>query len=181
MLVLGETMSHPPTYEFGYDEDVPLANHSVSDCPECDGRVSTNAHETVCEDCGADHPRLSHRFRPGVALLQRRPGGSGAHRRTAYGGSTRPWTVDQDRSRYGWLRKYPLDEETATTRVVEPTRLAAQASDNQEADPLYFIPTNSYAVINPVEVYAPLKRVLREETVDGQPLADMAFGEIRHY
>jgi transcription initiation factor TFIIB len=49
-------------YETGFDEDV-RTESSVNQCPECDGRVATNAVETVCEDCGLvinkqhiDHP-----------------------------------------------------------------------------------------------------------------------------
>lgn len=37
-------------YEQTFDEDVQRDENSS--CPECDGRVTTNAHETVCEDCG---------------------------------------------------------------------------------------------------------------------------------
>jgi transcription initiation factor TFIIB len=38
---------HP--YERSFDEDV---QQPTSACPECDGRVTTNTHETVCDDCG---------------------------------------------------------------------------------------------------------------------------------
>ncbi|WP_225336294.1 transcription initiation factor IIB [Halomicrobium urmianum] len=38
-------------YESGFDEDI-RAESSANQCPECDGRVTTNAVETVCEDCG---------------------------------------------------------------------------------------------------------------------------------
>jgi len=38
-------------YESGFDEDV-RTESSANQCPECDGRVTTNAVETVCEDCG---------------------------------------------------------------------------------------------------------------------------------
>ena len=40
---------------------------------------------------------------------------------------------------------------------------------------------SSYAVINPVDIYGPLGEVLREETIDGTPLGDVMFGEIRRY
>jgi hypothetical protein len=43
------------------------------------------------------------------------------------------------------------------------------------------VPTTNYAIINPAEVYTPLAEVLREETLDGTPLAELAFGEIRQY
>jgi len=42
--------------------------------------------------------------------------------------------------------------------IVEPERLAAQAQDG-ETDPLFNIPTDSYAIINPVDVYGPLEDV----------------------
>ncbi|WP_276248556.1 transcription initiation factor IIB family protein [Haladaptatus sp. YSMS36] len=35
-------------YANTFDEDVQPTNT----CPECDGRVTTNTHETVCDDCG---------------------------------------------------------------------------------------------------------------------------------
>ncbi|WP_254538711.1 transcription initiation factor IIB [Halomarina litorea] len=38
-------------YETGFDEDVRVES-SANQCPECDGRVTTSAVETVCEDCG---------------------------------------------------------------------------------------------------------------------------------
>ncbi|MFC6734484.1 transcription initiation factor IIB family protein [Haladaptatus sp. DYSN1] len=36
-------------YETAFDEDVQTSQNT---CPECDGKVSTNSHETVCDDCG---------------------------------------------------------------------------------------------------------------------------------
>jgi len=38
-------------YETDFDEDVQTESNA-NQCPECDGRVTTNAVETVCEDCG---------------------------------------------------------------------------------------------------------------------------------
>jgi transcription initiation factor TFIIB len=38
-------------YETSFDEDV-QTNSSTNPCPECDGRVTTNSVETICEDCG---------------------------------------------------------------------------------------------------------------------------------
>ncbi|WP_096396426.1 transcription initiation factor IIB family protein [Halorubrum trapanicum] len=48
-------------YESGFDEDV-RPESSANQCPECDGRVTTNAVETVCEDCGLviDEQRIDH-------------------------------------------------------------------------------------------------------------------------
>ncbi|GAA5434826.1 hypothetical protein Hjap01_04318 [Haloarcula japonica] len=48
-------------YETGFDEDV-RTETSANQCPECDGRVTTNAVETVCEDCGLviDEQRIDH-------------------------------------------------------------------------------------------------------------------------
>lgn len=36
-------------YETTFDEDV---QSTTNQCPECDGRVTTNAAETVCDDRG---------------------------------------------------------------------------------------------------------------------------------
>src|SRR6056297_966146 len=49
------------SYETGFDEDV-RTESSANQCPECDGRVTTNAVETVCEDCGLviDEQRIDH-------------------------------------------------------------------------------------------------------------------------
>ena len=49
-------------YETGFDEDVQTESNA-NQCPECDGRVTTNAVETVCEDCGLviDEQRIDHR------------------------------------------------------------------------------------------------------------------------
>jgi transcription initiation factor TFIIB len=48
-------------YETGFDEDVRVES-SANQCPECDGRVTTNAVETICEDCGLviDEQRIDH-------------------------------------------------------------------------------------------------------------------------
>jgi transcription initiation factor TFIIB len=37
-------------YEQSFDEDVQQTDQNT--CPECGGRVTTNTHETVCDDCG---------------------------------------------------------------------------------------------------------------------------------
>jgi hypothetical protein len=78
------------------------------------------------------------------------------------------------------------DEWVQTERfnaVVEPSRLQQQVGEeeNENVDPLFHVPSDSYTILNPVEVYAPLEAVLREQTLDGRPLADVAFGEIRQY
>ena len=54
-------------------------------------------------------------------------------------------------------------------------------ADGDDVDPLFHVPSDSYTILNPVKVYAPLEAVLREQTVDGRPLAEVAFGEIRQY
>ena len=48
-------------YETGFDEDV-RTESSANQCPECNGRVTTNAAETICEDCGLviDEQRIDH-------------------------------------------------------------------------------------------------------------------------
>ena len=76
------------------------------------------------------------------------------------------------------------DEWVQTNRfnaLVEPSRLQAEADDNGEIDSLFHISTDSYAIINPVDVYGPLEEVLREETIDGTPLGEVMFGEVRRY
>ena len=81
----------------------------------------------------------------------------------------------------------PVTEEWVATErfnaVVEPSRLRQQVSDDgsEDVDPLFHVPSDSYTILNPVEVYAPLEAVLREQTVDGRALAEVAFGEIRQY
>ena len=77
------------------------------------------------------------------------------------------------------------DEWVETDRfnaLVEPTRARDHAIDDEpDTDPLFHVPTDSYAIINPVDVYRPLEEVLREETIDGTPLGNVMFGEIRRY
>ena len=66
--------------------------------------------------------------------------------------------------------------------LVEPTRARDHATDDEpDVDPLFHVPTDSYAIINPVDVYRPLEEVLREETIDGTPLGEVMFGEVRRY
>ena len=65
--------------------------------------------------------------------------------------------------------------------VVEPSRLREQASGDEDTEPLFHVPTDGYAIINPVDVYGPLEEVLRETDLDGRPLGDVMFGEIRQY
>lgn len=54
-------MATSEIYETTFDEDVQTES-SANQCPECDGRVTTNAVETVCEDCGLviDEQRIDH-------------------------------------------------------------------------------------------------------------------------
>ena len=55
------TMAIRDIYETGFDEDIHTES-SANQCPECDGHVTTNAVETVCEDCGLviDEQRIDH-------------------------------------------------------------------------------------------------------------------------
>ncbi|WP_408960778.1 transcription initiation factor IIB [Natrinema sp. 74] len=48
-------------YATTFDEDVQTETES-NQCPECSGRVTTNAVETICEDCGLviDEQRIDH-------------------------------------------------------------------------------------------------------------------------
>ena len=64
--------------------------------------------------------------------------------------------------------------------IVEPSRLAAQAR-GEETDPLFHVPSDSYTIINPVDVYGPLEELLREVELDGRLLGDVVFGQIRQY
>ena len=79
----------------------------------------------------------------------------------------------------------PYDDEWVETErfnaIVEPSRLQAEADGDTDVESLFHIPTDSYAIINPVDVYGPLEGVLREETLDGTSLGDVMFGEIRRY
>ena len=65
--------------------------------------------------------------------------------------------------------------------IVDPQRLHQQASGAEDVDPLFHVPTDAYAIINPTDVYGPLEDVLREEALDGHPLGEVVFGEIRQY
>jgi len=77
------------------------------------------------------------------------------------------------------------DEWVETERfnaLVEPSRTRSQAREEDAGtDSLFHIPTDSYAIIDPVDVYRPLEGVLCEETIDGTPLGKVMFGEIRRY
>jgi len=46
------TMATRDIYETTFDEDVQTDTRS-NQCPECDGRVTTNTVETVCEEVGS--------------------------------------------------------------------------------------------------------------------------------
>lgn len=53
-------MASRDIYERAVDEDVQQNGHNT--CPECEGRVTSNTRETVCDDCGLvlDDERLDH-------------------------------------------------------------------------------------------------------------------------
>jgi len=53
-------MASSAIYETTFDEDV--QNDTTNQCPECDGRVTTNVAETVCEECGLvlEDERIDH-------------------------------------------------------------------------------------------------------------------------
>jgi transcription initiation factor TFIIIB Brf1 subunit/transcription initiation factor TFIIB len=65
-------------YERAFDEDVQTDAES-NQCPECDGRVTTNAVETVCEECGLviNEQRIDHgpEWRPYDNDERKRTGG----------------------------------------------------------------------------------------------------------
>ena len=76
------------------------------------------------------------------------------------------------------------DEWVETDRfnaIVEPSRLREQALGDEDVEPLFHVPSDSYTILNPVDVYGPLEDVLREETHEGIVLGDVVFGEIRQY
>lgn len=101
----------------------------------------------------------------------------------------------------------PYDESWIETprfnALVEPSRVARNAQNEEQIEPdggelsssiaddtrgvvdgdgaLFHIPTQSYSVINPTDVYEPFERVLRETTVDDRSLGEVMFGEIRQY
>ncbi|UPV75228.1 transcription initiation factor IIB family protein [Halorussus limi] len=52
-------MASSAIYETAFDEDV---QDESNQCPECDGRVTTNVAETVCEECGLvlEDERIDH-------------------------------------------------------------------------------------------------------------------------
>jgi len=102
------TMATRDIYESGFDEDV-RTESSANQCPECDGRVTTNAVETVCEDCGLviDEQRIDHgpewrayddeeRERTGLHSL--RPATIAACRRRSVAVPTRRGTNSRGRS-----------------------------------------------------------------------------------
>jgi len=66
-------------YETGFDEDV-QTNSSTNPCPECDGQVTTNAVETICEDCGLviDEQRIDH-GQNGELTIRTSESGRGLH------------------------------------------------------------------------------------------------------
>jgi hypothetical protein len=62
--------------------------------------------------------------------------------------------------------------------LVEPERLM---TDDAEESALFHVPSDSYSIINPTDVYSPLAEVLRETEVSDTPLAEVTFGEVRQY
>jgi hypothetical protein len=75
------------------------------------------------------------------------------------------------------------DEWVETERfnaLVEPSRLIDHG-DEEAVDPLFHIPTQSYSIINPTDVYDPFESVLAETEYDGRALGEVVFGQIRQY
>jgi len=97
-------------YETGFDEDV-QTNSSTNPCPECDGRVTTNAIETICEDCGLviDEQRIDHgpEWRTHDQDQRKRTGAPLTAARHDRG-------LDGDRSRERCEREQPLGKTPAT-------------------------------------------------------------------
>jgi hypothetical protein len=65
--------------------------------------------------------------------------------------------------------------------LIEPSRLREQALGDDDVEPLFHVPSDSYTILNPADVYGPLEDVLREQTHEGVVLGDVGFGEIRRY
>jgi len=111
------TMATRDIYESGFDEDV-RTESSANQCPECDGRVTTNAVETVCEDCGLviDEQRIDHgpEWRAYDDEERERTGGS------THCGPPRSRPVDGDRSRYRREGERTLGAEATATRADAP-------------------------------------------------------------
>lgn len=57
---------------------------------------------------------------------------------------------------------YERIETERSNAVVEPSRLRKQAAGDENIEPLFHVPTDSYSIVNPVGVYGPLEWVLRE-------------------
>jgi hypothetical protein len=64
--------------------------------------------------------------------------------------------------------------------LVEPNRLVVQP-DDETVDPLFHVPTSNYSIIDPLDVYGPLESVIHEQDIDGRPLGEVVFGEVRQY
>jgi hypothetical protein len=79
----------------------------------------------------------------------------------------------------------PYTEEWVETErfnaLVEPTRAMEQASGDADEEVLFHVPSDSYSIINPTDVYGPLEDVLRSTDIQSQSLGDVVFGEIRQY
>jgi len=79
----------------------------------------------------------------------------------------------------------PYTEEWIETErfnaLVEPSRAIEQASGDADEDVLFHVPSDSYSIINPTDVYAPLEDVLQSTDLDGQSLGEVVFGEMRQY
>ena len=79
----------------------------------------------------------------------------------------------------------PYTEEWVETvrfnALVEPSRAMAQASGDADEEVLFHVPSDSYSIINPTDVYAPLENVLRSTDLEGRPLGEVVFGEMRQY
>jgi len=109
-----KTMATRDIYETDFDEDVQTESNA-NQCPECDGHVTTNTVETVCEDCGLlviDEQQRSITGRSGGRTTTRnanerapcslRPVMTEGSRRRSVGEPTRRGTNSQGRSGSGW-------------------------------------------------------------------------------
>ena len=106
-------MASRDIYERTFDEDVQQNDHNT--CPECDGRVTTNAHETVCDDCGLvvedeaiDHGPEGREFEDDTADKRRTGAPNTVARHDRGIGSEIGWDLDATARKNGGRKRRQL-------------------------------------------------------------------------
>ncbi|GGN23565.1 transcription initiation factor IIB family protein [Halarchaeum nitratireducens] len=186
-------------YERQFDEDDGQTLPTDPGCPECEGDTATDGGETACVECGLviDEYRIDHRGRLYTGFDEEEtvertgpPLTEGRHdrglsseigwKRDARGNtltSRKRRQLARLRTRH---RRGRLPPRCPRVRV-RPLSGASRRPRARGVDPLFHVPTDSYAIINPHDVYTPLEAVVAEKTIDGRPLGDAIFGAIRQY